>query len=99
MNPAAYTTQQNYGLAAAQSDPERPEGHFTSRVRSLADQAEQFARRLERLLMNVRGAPPPAPAGLDGISIRASSMGDHLNHHESACKNIDALLNELEGLL
>lgn len=81
-------------------DAERPEGHFTSRARMLTDQAEQFARRMDRLLGNVRGAPPPTPTENDSLgAVGSSSLADHLSHHEIAHKSIETMLSELEGLL
>lgn len=93
-----YNTQSNYPAAI---EAERPEGHYTSRTRQLADEMERIVHRFDRVLHNVRGVPPPAPAEINSTSglVRQMCLGDHLGRQESMMKSIDVMLNEMEGLL
>lgn len=58
-----YSDQKANSVAgyAVSNDAERPESAFTSRIRSICDRTDTFARRLDRVLQNLRGVPPPSP--------------------------------------
>ena len=91
------TSLQGYNPSGAPAQ-ERPEGAFTGRIRSLADNATGTAERLTRVLHTLRGAPPPSPAEAGKI-VRQSCIEDYLGQNESSNKNIEDMLNEIERLI
>lgn len=78
---------------------EKAESHFTSRIRNLGSQSEDTAHRLDRVLNNLRGVPPPAAVAGMPASNRQSCIEDYLGHTESTNKMIDDMLTEIERLI
>lgn len=81
------------------SDAERPESTFTSRIRTICDRTDTFARRLDRVLQNLRGVPPPSPVAGGPGTIRQSCIDDYLGQTESSAGTIEELIQELERLV
>ena len=98
MNP-----NQTYGTGSASqrevgTEP-RPESAYTSRIRELSNEAERHAQRLDRILQNLRGYPPPAPASNGSGSVRQSCIEDHIGMAESSNKQLADMLSEVERLI
>lgn len=90
-------SMRNYSNDGA-TQPERPESAFTARLRQTSKGSVEVALRLDRILQNLRGAPPPAPASI-GVEVRQSCIGDYIGQSESAQKNIEEMLGEIENLI
>lgn len=94
----SYSNQaQDFQNAAGQA--QRPEGALISRIHKLAEDSESIARRLDRVLQNLRGAPPPSPVAGANAAVRQSYVQDSLSQHESMNQNISEMLNEIETLI
>jgi hypothetical protein len=94
--------QPQYSGSINQGSDERQEGLFTVRTRTLSEEADHFARRMERILRNIRGLSSPTPATsieVAKVSNRESCIDDYLHRQESTHKSIEAMLNEMETLL
>lgn len=92
-------SSQAQDLQNAAGQAQRPEGALIGRIHKLAEDSESFARRLDRVLQNLRGAPPPSPVVGANAAVRQSCIQDRLSQHESTNQTINEMLNEIETLI
>lgn len=89
----AYINQQNPDMQ------QRAEGAFTGRIRVLSENSQDFGRRIDVILHNLRGASPPAPATNSTGPGRQTCIEDYLGQAESANKLLEDMLSEMERLI